>query len=242
MPGTISTVSRPKRRRRCAISRGEQTSPSMPQSTARKASRSTRCAMSSGRPIWCRSSPSRLVRTVTASSFGRGTCRRSAASFRRLRRRGQHRPAAGGMHRDEGRPQRHHRPNRPGHGVRNVVQLQVQKDRQAVRPDRPHPLRPVGAEELQPQLQPADLTGQAMSQVVGGLEGVGVDGTEDGVLGRLAHGIGFPGFGGRPSPDQTSSPEAQRVRLSGSAAPAIAAATSRPIRAPILKGRGRNTH
>src|SRR5438094_658336 len=73
MPGTTSRGAGPSSRRRCATSSGEQTRPSAPAFTARRARRSATSAGVPAKPSACRSPAARLVSTVTARSFGAAT-------------------------------------------------------------------------------------------------------------------------------------------------------------------------
>ena len=68
-----------------------------------------------------------------------------------------HRPAPGGMNRQDRwfqRPQRH---DCLGHRIRNVVKFKVEENRQAKRRHIAHPRAPIGGEKFQPQLDPADM-------------------------------------------------------------------------------------
>ena len=69
----------------------------------------------------------------------------------------QHRPPAAGMNREDRGLDGAERLHRLGDRVRNIVQLQVQKDRQAKLCHVAHALLAVGAEEFEAQLQAADV-------------------------------------------------------------------------------------
>ena len=63
-----------------------------------------------------------------------------------------HRPPAAGMDGDDRRFEHVDRLHRPGDGVGDIVQLQVEEDRQADMRDLVHPVVAVGAEEFEPEL------------------------------------------------------------------------------------------
>ena len=93
-----------------------------------------------------------------------------------------HRPAASGMHGDDGGLQHMDGLHRGGHGVGNVVQLQVEKDRQADLGDLVHTVGAMRAEEFQPQLQPADMRLHLAGQRLGSVEAGQVEGEVDGIV------------------------------------------------------------
>ena len=78
------------------------------------------------------------------------------------------------MNIDDAHAQRRGRARRAGHGVGNVVQFQIQEERQAQIFKGPHAVRTMGAEKLQPQLQAADMAAQAFRQLKGVIEIGGV--------------------------------------------------------------------
>ena len=66
--------------------------------------------------------------------------------------------------------------HRGGDRVGNVVQLQVEKDRQAQLGQFMHAVVAVGAEEFQPQLQPADMVLHLAGNGLGSLQTGQVEG------------------------------------------------------------------
>ena len=100
------------------------------------------------------------------------------------------------MDRDEGGREINHRADAAGHGVGNVVQLEVEEKAHAGRPHRrrkgiAHARGTMGQEELQPQLDAADgrlrPSGDALDQL-GGVGKIGcVDAAVDGI-GTAFHG------------------------------------------------------
>ena len=93
------------------------------------------------------------------------------------------RARAGGVHVDEGRAQVDRRSQGAGDGVRNVVELEIEEQRHAAG-DRPHPVGPVGGEELLADLDAADQAGELPRQGRRAAQIMGVEGDEDPVLGR----------------------------------------------------------
>ena len=85
----------------------------------------------------------------------------TATTLRAVRRGGlgvlHHRPPAAGVDGDDRRLEHVDRLHRPGDGVGDVVQLEVEEDRQADVGDLVHAVVAVRAEELEPELEPADV-------------------------------------------------------------------------------------
>ena len=69
--------------------------------------------------------------------------------------------------------------HRTGDGVRDVVQLEVEEDRQPERGHRLDPARALRGEELEPELDAADMRRQRPGERQGALEIGAVDGAED---------------------------------------------------------------
>ena len=72
-----------------------------------------------------------------------------------------------------------HLAHRTGHGVGDVVQLEVEEDRQTQRRHRLDPARALGGEELEPELDPADMRRERPRERQRALEVGTVDGAED---------------------------------------------------------------
>ena len=87
------------------------------------------------------------------------------------------------MHRDDGRRQPGERMQRAGNGIGNVVQLEIEKHRQAFAGDGRDPRRAIGAEEFQPELDPADVAADGADQRPGRSDVRRVDGNEN----RVGH-------------------------------------------------------
>jgi hypothetical protein len=81
-----------------------------------------------------------------------------------------HGAATGGMDRHDAGLQHMDRLHRARHRVGNIVQLQVEENRQADLGQLMHAVMAMGAEELQPQLDPADMGLHLARQGFGGIE------------------------------------------------------------------------
>ena len=92
-------------------------------------------------------------------------------------------------------PQPAHLAHRPGDRIRDVVQLQVEKDRQPERGHRLDAARPLRGEELEPELDAADMRRECPGERQGALEIGSVDGAEDRV-GQGGTGLGREGAAG----------------------------------------------
>ena len=77
---------------------------------------------------------------------------------------GHHRAAAGGVDGHHRGRERGERLDRLGDGVGDVVELQIEEDRQAERRDLAHAVGPVGGEEFEAQLDPADVARERLRQ------------------------------------------------------------------------------
>ena len=126
----------------------EQTMPSRP-ALAGELRRGARPARPGCRRLRsaARSFSSRLVRTVTATTLVFGE--RGGLGVL------EHRPAAGGVDGQDRRLQRRQRLDRLGDGVGDVVQLQVEEDRQAELAELGDARGAVGGEEFEAELEPA---------------------------------------------------------------------------------------
>ena len=131
-------------------------------------------------PMAARSASSRLVRTVTPSRAG-GAVAAAAASTAAS----QHRAPAGRMQGQHGHAEPRHLAHRACHGVGDVVQLEVEKDRQPEPRHRLDPARALGREELEPELDAADMRRQRPGERQRALEIGAVDGAED----RVGQGV-----------------------------------------------------
>ena len=120
---------RPSRRRRRARPRGRARSAARPGRAARRRRRST-----------ARSSSSRLVSTVTATTLVPGRRGRLGVLH--------HRPAAGGVDGEDRRLERAQRLDRLGDGVGDVVELEIEEDRQAELGHLAHAGRAVGGRRI----------------------------------------------------------------------------------------------
>ena len=83
------------------------------------------------------------------------------------------------MQRQHGDAEPGHLAHRTGHRVGDVVQLQVEEDRQPERGHRLDPARALGGEELEPELDAADMRRQRPGERQRALEVGAVDGAED---------------------------------------------------------------
>ncbi len=83
-----------------------------------------------------------------------------------------HRRAALGVDIQDGHAKRGSGAAGARHGVGNVVKFEVQENRQPHIDKGPHPARAMGAEEFQPQLQPADMGPHPFGQLAG-IVGIG---------------------------------------------------------------------
>ena len=88
----------------------------------------------------------------------------------------EHRAAARGVDREYRGFERPQRLDCLGDGVRNVVELEVEKNRQAELRHFMHTMMPVGAEEFETELEPADMTPHLLGQRQRRVEVRGVDG------------------------------------------------------------------
>lgn len=84
-----------------------------------------------------------------------------------------HRAAARSVDGQDRGFERTQRLDRLGNGVRDVMQLEVEEDRQAELRHFVHPVMAVGAEEFEAELQPADMVAHPLRQRQRGIE-VGV--------------------------------------------------------------------
>ena len=74
---------------------------------------------------------------------------------------------------------------RAGHRVGNVVELEIEKDRQAEFDDGADSVGAVRGEEFEPGLHPADMAPQRLGPVARLVEIGGVEGREYGICGQL---------------------------------------------------------
>src|SRR3546814_4178549 len=82
----------------------------------------------------------------------------------------EHRTAARGVDGEDRGFERAQRLNRLGDGVRNVVELEVEEDRQAELRHLMDAVMAVGAEEFEPELEPADVMAHLLRQRLRGVE------------------------------------------------------------------------
>src|SRR5688572_12872316 len=75
-------------------------------------------------------------------------------------------------------------PDRAGDGVRDVMEFEVQEERNLVLGDPEHALFAIGAEEFEPELQPAGMAVEIADQRAGMVNIGGVDGDENRVQAR----------------------------------------------------------
>src|SRR5690606_27479299 len=92
-----------------------------------------------------------------------------------------HRPPATGVDSDDCRLEDVDRLHRPGDRVRNVVQLEIQEDRQADMRNLMHPGMAVRAKELEPELEPAQVSLDLLGQCTGRVELRNVEREIDGI-------------------------------------------------------------
>ena len=132
-------------------------------------------------PVAARSPASRLVSTVTATTFV--PARRRGLGGR------HHRPAAGGVDGQDRRLERRERLDRLGDGVGDVVELEVEEDRQAELGDaRARRRGPLAREEFEAELHAAGMLAHGLARCAAARSSVGrVDGDEDRV-----HATGSP--------------------------------------------------
>src|SRR3546814_653565 len=88
----------------------------------------------------------------------------------------EHRAAARGVNRQHRGFERAQRLDRLGDGIGNVVEFEVEEDRQADLRHLMHAVMAVGAKEFETQLQPADMMPDLLRQRLGGVEVRRVDG------------------------------------------------------------------
>jgi hypothetical protein len=81
-----------------------------------------------------------------------------------------HRPPARGVDGDDRRLKHVDRLHRAGHGVGNIVQLEIEEDRQADLGDLVHAVVAMGAEEFEAKLEPADMALDLLRERHGGIE------------------------------------------------------------------------
>ena len=105
-----------------------------------------------------------------------------------------HGPPARCVDRDDGGFQHVDGLHGGGHGVGNVMQLQVKEDRQAHLGQFMHAVVAMGAEEFQPQLQPADVAFHLAGKGFGGFETGQVKREVDGVR-HISFQVWFRQFG-----------------------------------------------
>ena len=149
MPGTTSFERAAERAAQArAISCGEQPAPSRPRGDASLARRSACAAGAAATPISARSASSRLVSTVTPSRAAGPSAAAAAAAASSIAR-----PPAR-MQGQHGHAQPRHLAHRTGHGVRDVVQLEVEKDRQPDPATASTPRGPCAAKNSSPSLMP----------------------------------------------------------------------------------------
>ena len=190
IPGVTMTSSRPYSRRRTSISWGEQTTPSRPAALASPARRRTWEATSERQAHFFEVGALEAGENGDPEQDGLGILAALGRGPGRFGGLGHHLPPArsvDGHHLDavlEGRP------DRPGHGVGDVVELEVEEDILAQGLELAEERRPLGREELQPDLErpgvlePAD-EGDAL------LLRLHVEGDDDAVGVRWGHGGSF---------------------------------------------------
>ena len=102
----------------------------------------------------------------------------------------KHCAATAGMNGDDGRLKHMDGLHRPGDRVGNVVELEIEKDRQAYLSDQMDAVRPMRAEELEPELDTANVALDLLGESDTVLEPGDIEGKVD----RIGH-AGFEGSG-----------------------------------------------
>ena len=124
-------------------------------------------------------------------------------------RRLHHRPPAEAVHVDERDAEARGARDRAGHGVRDVVELEVEEDLLAACHDLADELGAGGGEDLAAHLEEAHVAGQPLHEGAGGVRLRHVEGHDQAVAGVHAHPPGFSvpdASHGRGSPGYSSVP------------------------------------